>query len=128
VACAGRLAAHPGSGGGWRALLADTAYAAAGTFALGRIPLGPEEPGWRRLRALAGPLPAGTHVRLFTRAAAGAAPAPGPPAEGDGWHAAPPGALDLLVEEADAYLWIGGRLESDGAATPVLRQLVLESD
>jgi phage tail-like protein len=128
VDCAGRLVVHPGSGGGTLALLAGTAFVNTGSFALGPLPLGLDRSGWRRLRALAETMAAGSHVRLFSGGSPNDRVSLGLPFEEDGWRPGPVGALDLLIEEQEPYLWIGGRLESDGRQTPVLRQLVLESE
>jgi phage tail-like protein len=118
-------------------VLAGEAYAATGRFVLGPIPMG-GDPGWVRLRMLADEA-AGAHVRLFTRTSHLPNDQPGLPDDGAGgtpevtpvgaWRAAPRDALDVLALNQPApYLWLGGRLDSDGAGSAALRRVVFDTE
>jgi phage tail-like protein len=115
------------AGGGVAALEPGAGRAEAGAFAAGPLPASEAR---RRLRAIADPLPAGCHARLFTLERAPGDPPPPPPAVEDSlWRPAGTDGLDLLVAAAPGtLLWIGGRLGGDGRSTPRLRSLALEPE
>lgn len=97
---------------------------------------------WRRaLVRLSAPLPAGCWLRLWTRTASTAVP-PEPPRPGnadddrspvptpaDRWRAAPAGAADVRVLcEPGATLWLAVELGGDGAGTPRIADIRVETD
>jgi phage tail-like protein len=122
----GRLIVSAGAGA-VATLAAGAGRAEEGRFVAGPLPA---SDGRRRVRAIADPLPAGCHVRLFTALRAPADPPP-PLPEGDDplWRPAGTDALDLLAATAPGtLLWLGGRLSGDGRATPALRRLAIEPE
>lgn len=152
IDCHGRLVAHPGAGGAVRRALGLPAFAECGTFVAGPYEAQSEPTRWQRIELTMDALPDGAHVRLFTLTsdtldggAGGRPDAPAPcdgsptaaivepdafaPAPLDVWRAAPWDAGDLLALNVPArHLWIGGVLQGDGSATPVVAQLRVTHD
>ncbi|MGI5400291.1 phage tail protein [Streptomyces sp. CA-135486] len=98
---------------------------------------------WRRvLVRLSAPLPAGCWLRVWTRTASSSAPPPSPPRDGDAdddrsavptpadrWRAAPVGAVDVRVLcRPEAALWLAVELGGDGAGTPRVADIRVETD
>jgi phage tail-like protein len=105
-------------------------YAMRGVFLSGPFLSPAANVPWFRLRVESDPLPAGTHVQIFTFAGA-SAPAYDPnaanPFSDPNWLASPRDVLDLLILNRSAtQLWIGGILRTETSATPSLRQMRLE--
>lgn len=83
---------------------------------------------WFRLQAFAASLPEGAHLQLFTYTSdTGVAPfhpADDEPFRDQGWAALPRDVLDVLIPNRPAeHLWIGGIVQSDGNASPLLQQM-----
>lgn len=116
----------------------DGSFALQGSFLAGPFDIGDQETVWHRLQIKAEPLPAGAHLRLYTRTSANpAAPAMPPaelhsgPADGlaprDAWSTAQRDARDLLLLNAPArYLWVCGVFSSDGRNSPQVAQMRVE--
>ena len=152
VDCRGRLIVHPGSGDTVRRALGLPVFAECGTLLLGPYEAQSEPTRWQRLQLIAEPIPEGAHLRLFTLTSdtldgtAGRRPvmpvvcdgttgtslvaeSEWPPAPRDRWRVAARDATDVLALNAPArFLWIAAQLQSDGNATPALRQLHLTHD
>ena len=152
VDCRGRLIVHPGSGDTVRRALGLPVFAECGTLLLGPYEAQSEPTRWQRLQLIAEPIPEGAHLRLFTLTSdtldgtAGRRPvmpvvcdgttgtslvaeSEWPPAPRDRWRVAARDATDVLALNAPArFLWIAAQLQSDGNATPALRQLRLTHD
>ncbi len=153
IDCAGRLLLNPGgAGGSVRRSLGLPAYAECGTFLAGPF-TAPDAPAhWQRVELEMDPLPAGTHLRIYTLtsntldgtgtnsppppASCGAPPDPTivdanvtTPAPLNRWRAALQDAPDLLAANVPArFLWIAGVLQGDGSATPSITQIRLSHD
>lgn len=83
---------------------------------------------WRRLFAMAFPLPAETNVQFFFYTSNwNVAPEldPNSPFTGSNdWRSLPVNRLEGLIPNPPArYMWIGGRLQGDGQASPTLTQI-----
>lgn len=152
VDCRGRLIVHPGSGDAVRRALALPVFAECGTLLLGPYEAQSEPTRWQRLQLTADAIPDGAHLQLFTLTSDMLDGAPGrrpslpvlcdgttavslvvpdawSPAPRDRWRAAPRDATDVLALNAPArFLWIAALLQSDGNATPAIRQLRLTHD
>lgn len=126
----GHLLVHTGVTGGVVRLWPQSAFATQGAFLAG--PIDSEHVGtvWHRWHVLAEPLPGGVHMQLFTRT--GDTVEVGPASESgaklfpssDGWIACPQDEPDVLVlNPPGRYLWLGGRLQGDGHASPALMQM-----
>jgi phage tail-like protein len=107
-----------------------TAYASRGVFCAGPFTSPALGVPWFRLKIIADPLPAGTHVQIFTYAGS-AAPSydlsSPTPFSDPAWLGAPRDALDQLILNENAnQLWIGGILRTETSATPTLHQMRLE--
>ena len=106
-----------------------TEYASAGVFMGGPFQALAGNTPWYRFALDSGPLPAGTHLQIFTWTAASGAPpfAPTSSTPFPGWQAAPRDVLQGIVFNAPApSLWIGGVVRSDGMATPVINQIRID--
>lgn len=107
---------------------AGKSFAARGVFRGGPFETFVSPTEWYRLQALAEPLPDGTHVQLFTFTA-NAGDAPFQPTDAEpfaaaGWRELPRDEFDTLIPNLPAKrLWIGGVVRSDGAASPLIRQM-----
>lgn len=150
--CHGRLVLHSGGGGSVKQALGIPGFAECGTFLAGPFTAPSLPTRWQRLELGADPIPANTHLYLYTLTSdsldgtPGQVPAipasctPSNPATAqsatlwdptplDAWRAAPADATDFLCLNASGrYLWIAGRLEGDGMATPVIHQIQLNFD
>jgi phage tail-like protein len=106
-----------------------TAYASAGVCMGGPFQALDGNTPWYRFTIDGGPLPSGTHLRIFTWTAASGAP-PFAPASNNpfpGWQAAPRDALQGVIFNPPApNLWIGAVIRSDGTATPSIRQIRID--
>lgn len=133
---AGRLLIHPGGGCALTRLAAAGGSAESGSFLAGPFEVGDRPTEWHSVRVLADPLAEGAHVRFFTytsdsdyRPALPDARSFSAEAARDGWLAAPPDALDLLIRNPPArFLWLAATLHGGGSASPVIRQIRLEYD
>jgi phage tail-like protein len=150
--CRGRLVLHVGGAGSVQQALGGPGHAECGTFVAGPFTAPSLPTRWQRLEVGADPLPAGSHLYLYTLTSdtldgsPGNAPTPPAtctppdpvavqaatvwdPAPLDSWRAAPADATDFLcLNVPGRYLWIAGRLEGDGTASPVIRQIQLNFD
>lgn len=114
------------------------AYAACGTFLLGPVESGHGAARWQRVQLLPAAQPADTRLQLFTLTSntldgsgtnRPAFPAVcGQPAGGE-WQATPVNGTDFLIGgEPATYLWLAGRLQGNGQATPRLAQVWVTFD
>lgn len=118
----------------------DGSFSLQGSFLAGPFEVGDQETPWHRLRVTLAELPAGAHLRLYTRTSASPNPPALPPAElfsgaadelapHDAWRAALRDARDLLfMNDPARYLWVCGVFSSDGRGTPVVHQMRVEYD
>jgi phage tail-like protein len=136
----GRLLINAGAGGAVTSLAVAAAYGQSGSFLAGPFNVSNQDTRWHRLQVMAAPLPARTHLRLFTYTSESpTSPAPPdpsviPPGDValtalDTWRCAPHDATDLLVlNEPAPYLWVAGLLHGDGSASPAIYQMRLDYD
>lgn len=137
--CQGRLLLHPGSGGQVQQLETAVAFGECGVFLAGPYTGLGTPPVWHRIQAELAALPGNCHIQFFsytseTANSGNPPPLPltcspdstivsGNPAL-DSWLPAPVDADDFLALNPPAtYLWLAGRLQGDGAASPVLAQM-----
>ncbi len=150
--CHGRLVLHVGGGGTVQQALGVPGFAECGTFLAGPFTAPSLPTRWQRLEVGAEPLPNGTHLHLYTLTSNDNDGTPGhvPPIPASctppdpvavqaashwdptplgSWRATPTDATDFLCLNAPGrYLWIAGRLEGNGFASPVIRQIQLGFD
>jgi phage tail-like protein len=115
--------------GALRLIKTGAEYASAGVFLGGPFEALDGSTPWYRFTIDCAPLPAGTHLQIFTWTAASGSPpfaatsnTPFP-----GWQAAPRDTLEGVIFNAAAQqLWIGGVLRGDGSATPAIRQIRID--
>lgn len=116
--------------GALRLSFSGDGYAARGTFCAGPFNSPEANVPWFRLLVESDPLPAPTHVQIFTFVGDTAPKydsTAASPFSGPGWLASPRDMLDLLILNPNAtQLWIGGILRNEASDTPVLRQMRLE--
>ncbi|NLX11319.1 MAG: phage tail protein [Chloroflexi bacterium] len=144
----GALWLHPGGTHAPLRLTLDRGYTRSGVLWGGPFEGGAEPVIWNQVRALAGPLPDGAHLRLFTYIADQPTSAPPDPTPGDldpfdtrhsPWCALPPDVLDGLIQGRDGdgapafypagrWLWIGAHLTGEGRSTPILPQVRVDFD
>lgn len=104
-------------------------FASAGAFAGGPFQALDGETPWYRFTLAARSLPQGTHLQIFT-----VTTDTGPPPYDltsttpfSSWQAAPRDVLQGVIFNPPArYLWIGGVVRSDGAATPRIPQIRID--
>lgn len=135
----GDLLINSGSGGAPKLLTADGAFIKKGWMAGGPF-LNPSlrSEQWHRLKVMLDTIAAGTHVQIFVqtsrRGGASILPAPPldpaqPPFGNAGWIPVPSGVPEYLFAGApDQDVWVGIQFTGEGAATPVVRQMLLEFD
>jgi phage tail-like protein len=124
-----RLLLHTGVATGVVLLQPDGAFVPEGHFLAGPFDSGRAETDWHRLRVLAEPLAIEAHLQISTYTCEDAdTPVlvsdadPFPPELG--WRSLPQDAVDgLILNPPGRYLWLGGRLQGDGHASPMLRQI-----
>ncbi|MBE2224752.1 MAG: phage tail protein I, partial [Anaerolineae bacterium] len=138
--CQGRLLLHPGGGGQVQKLETAVAFSECGIFLAGPYTGLGTPPVWHRLQADLADLPENCHIQFFTYTSetADSSSPPAPPVSCDTsatllptgsaalntWLPAPVDSNDFLVLNAPgSYLWLAGRLQGDGTATPVLPQI-----
>lgn len=123
----GRLAidAH----GALRLTAAGSEFASTGVFLGGPFRALDGNTPWYRFALECEPLPANTHLQIFTWTAGSGSPpfVPASITPFPGWQAAPRDALQGVIFNAAApELWIGGVVRSDGSATPAIRQIRID--
>ena len=116
--------------GALRLAASSGSYAARGTFCAGPFKSPAANVPWFRLLVESEPLPASTHLQIFTFAG-DTAPVydltASNPFSGPGWLASPRDGLDVLILNPNAtQLWIGGILRNEASGTPGLRQMRLQ--
>ncbi|MFO7683830.1 MAG: phage tail protein [Chloroflexota bacterium] len=132
--CQGRLLLHPGGGGQVQQLETAVAFGDCGVFLAGPYTGLGTPPVWHRIQAELAALPDNGHIQFFTYTSE-TADSSSPPALPiscattsalltDAWLPAPVDGADFLVlNQPGRYLWLAGRLQGDGSATPALAQM-----
>jgi len=118
-----------GAHGALQLAASGSGYATAGAFMGGPFQALDATTPWYRFTLDAGPLPASTHLQIFSWTASSGTPpfAPASTIPFPGWQAAPRDTFQGVLFNAPApNLWIGGVLRSDGSATPVIRQIRID--
>lgn len=137
--CQGRLLLHPGGGGQVQQMETAVAFGECGVFLAGPYTGLGTPPVWHRLQAELADLSANCHIQFFTytsETADGGSPPSLPitcatssalvsgSSALDSWLPAPVDGDDFLVLNPPAtYLWLAGRLQGDGTASPALAQM-----
>jgi phage tail-like protein len=106
-----------------------TEYASTGVFMGGPFQALDGSTPWYQFAVQSEPLPAGTHVQIFTWTGGSGTPpfSPLSNAPFPGWESVPHDDLEGVIFNAPApNLWIGGVVRSDGTATPSIRQIRID--
>ena len=137
--CQGRLLLHPGGQGQIQQLETAVAFGECGVFLAGPY-IGLGTPQWHQLQASLSELPSNCHIQFFTYTSETASDSNPPsipvtcettsaqmatttPAL-DTWLPAPvDGENFLVLNPPGRYLWLAGRIQGDGTATPTLQQI-----
>ena len=139
--CQGRLLLHPGGGGQVGQWETAVAFGECGLFLAGPYTGLGTPPVWHRLQARLAALPNNCHAQFFTYTSETASDSSHPPPPPvtcatdaalspaaanalDTWLPAPVDSDDFLVlNPPGRYVWLAGRLQGDGSATPLLEQI-----